>query len=88
MLILTMHDSEQTVREVVSTGARGYVLKSDAGRSLVAAVESLLQHRPFLTQRASEIVTAEPGDKVPGRQLRALGQGIRATWPQGEPRGQ
>ena len=56
VLILTMHDSEQTVREVVSTGARGYVLKSDAGRSLVAAVESLLQHRPFLTQRASEIV--------------------------------
>jgi DNA-binding NarL/FixJ family response regulator len=56
VLILTMHDSEQTVREVVSTGARGYVLKSDAGRSLVAAVESLLQHKPFLTQRASEIV--------------------------------
>lgn len=56
VLILTMHDSEQTVREVVSTGARGYVLKSDAGRSLVAAVESLIQHKPFLTQRASEIV--------------------------------
>ncbi len=41
VLILTMHESEQVVREVLEAGARGYVLKTDAGRSLVAAVESL-----------------------------------------------
>ena len=56
VLILTLHDSEQMVREVVSTGARGYVLKSDAGRNLVAAVEALAEHRPFLTTRASDVV--------------------------------
>src|SRR5262249_13004507 len=32
VLILTMHESEQVVREVLDAGARGYVLKSDAGR--------------------------------------------------------
>jgi DNA-binding NarL/FixJ family response regulator len=56
ILVLTMHESEQVVREVLEAGARGYVLKSDAGRSLVAAVDSLRQHRPFFTSRVSEMV--------------------------------
>jgi DNA-binding NarL/FixJ family response regulator len=56
VLILTMHQSEQLVREVVSAGARGYVLKSDAGRTLVAAIEALRSRKPFLTSRVSEIV--------------------------------
>jgi DNA-binding NarL/FixJ family response regulator len=56
VLVLTMHESEQVVREVVAAGARGYVLKSDAGRTLLAAVDALRQHKPFLTGRASEIV--------------------------------
>lgn len=56
VLILTMHESEQLIREVVRSGARGYVLKSDAGRTLVAAVEALREHRPFLTAGVSEIV--------------------------------
>ena len=43
VLILTAHESEQLVREVLSAGARGYVLKSDAGRTLVRAVEALLE---------------------------------------------
>jgi DNA-binding NarL/FixJ family response regulator len=56
VLILTMHDSEELIREVLDAGARGYVLKSDAGRDLVAAVDALRQHKPFLTSRVSEMV--------------------------------
>ena len=56
VLILTMHDSEQLVREVLEAGARGYVLKSDAGRELVTAVESVRQSKPYFTSRVSEIV--------------------------------
>jgi DNA-binding NarL/FixJ family response regulator len=56
VLILTMHESEQVVREVLEAGARGYMLKADAGRSLVAAVESLSQHRPFFTSKVSRMV--------------------------------
>jgi DNA-binding NarL/FixJ family response regulator len=59
VLILTMHESDQLIREVVRAGARGYVLKSDAGRTLVAAVEALQEHKPFLTSRVSEIVLEE-----------------------------
>ena len=56
VLILTMHESEQIVREVVSSGARGYVLKSDAGQDLVAAVEALCQHRTFFSSTISEML--------------------------------
>jgi DNA-binding NarL/FixJ family response regulator len=54
VLIFTMHDSDALMREALQAGARGYVLKSDAQRYLVTAVESLAAHRPFFTGRVSE----------------------------------
>lgn len=59
VLILTMHDGEQLVREVIDAGARGYVLKSDAGRHLVAAVHSLARHQPYFTSEIAARVYAE-----------------------------
>jgi DNA-binding NarL/FixJ family response regulator len=56
VLILSVHDSEQLVREILEAGARGYVLKSDAGRDLVTAVEAVCQNKPFFTAKISEIV--------------------------------
>jgi DNA-binding NarL/FixJ family response regulator len=56
ILILSVHDSEQLVREVLEVGARGYVLKSDAGRDLIAAVEALCQQKVFFTAKVSEMV--------------------------------
>jgi DNA-binding NarL/FixJ family response regulator len=56
ILILTAHESEQVVREVLSAGARGYVLKSDAGRVLVAAVQALLDGRFFFTSTVARMV--------------------------------
>lgn len=56
VLVLSVHDSEQLVREVLEAGARGYVLKSDAGRDLIAAVETLCEHKPFFTARISEMM--------------------------------
>ena len=56
ILILTMHDSDQVVREVLRVGARGFLLKSDAGRDLVAAVEALQMRRTFFTTKVSQMV--------------------------------
>ena len=56
ILILTMHDSDNVVREVLRAGARGYLLKSDAGRDLIAAVEALQNQRTFFTTRVSQMV--------------------------------
>ncbi len=54
VLILTMHDSESLIQEVLGAGARGYILKDDADRSLIAAVKSLRQHKPYFSARVSE----------------------------------
>jgi len=56
VLVLTMHQSDEVVREVLKAGARGYVLKSDADQHLIAAVEMLLQHKPFLTPDVTNTV--------------------------------
>ena len=46
-----MHFSDQLVRDVVEVGARGYILKSDADRDLVTAVDSIANRRTFFTPR-------------------------------------
>ena len=56
ILVLTMHHSEEIVHDVLQAGARGYVLKSDADENLIEAVESLRQHKPFLTSTVTEFV--------------------------------
>jgi DNA-binding NarL/FixJ family response regulator len=58
VLIVTAHDSEQMVRDVLAAGARGYLLKSDAARDVVSAVEDLLHGRTHFTSRVAEIVLA------------------------------
>jgi DNA-binding NarL/FixJ family response regulator len=47
ILIVTQHDSPQMMREAISAGARGYVVKSNVAKDLPAAVEAVSQHRPF-----------------------------------------
>jgi DNA-binding NarL/FixJ family response regulator len=56
ILVLTMHASEELIRQVLRAGAHGYLLKSDAGEQLVAAIRSLQRHQPFLTSRVTEVV--------------------------------
>ncbi len=56
VLILTAHESEQLIREVLGAGAQGYVLKSDAGRTLVGAIEALLEGRTYFTSKVARMV--------------------------------
>jgi DNA-binding NarL/FixJ family response regulator len=41
------------VREALGTGASGYIVKSDAGRELLAGVKAALQDELFVGQRFS-----------------------------------
>lgn len=61
VLILTMHDSEVLVQEVLEAGANGYILKDDADRNLVAAVDALRRHKPYLSSRVSEAASSAVG---------------------------
>jgi len=56
VLILTINDTDQAVRAVLDAGARGFLLKSDAAKELVAAVEALQNNKTFFTARVAEMV--------------------------------
>lgn len=60
VLVLTMHHSEELAHQVMQAGARGYVLKSDADRELIAAVESLQRRRVFLTPNLARPSSLDP----------------------------
>lgn len=47
ILILTMHKSKQLMEEALRIGVRGYVVKAEAGQSLLAAVQAVLQSETF-----------------------------------------
>jgi DNA-binding NarL/FixJ family response regulator len=56
VLILTVHEADPLIREVLDAGARGYILKTDAGRDLVTAIESLRRNKTFFTSRVSQMI--------------------------------
>jgi len=56
VLVLTMHDTNPLIQQVVKAGARGYVLKSDVASDLVAAVEALVRDQTFFTSKVSQII--------------------------------
>lgn len=58
VIVLTIADSDQVIREALDAGARGFVLKSDAARDLISAVEALQQNRMFFTPRVNDMVLA------------------------------
>jgi len=73
ILILTMHDSEHMIHGVLDAGAHGYILKDDADRNLLAAVESLRKHKPYMSSRASAaaatVELSTDGIERPARRL-------------------
>ncbi len=54
VLILTVHESEQLVHEVLTAGARGYLLKSDAGTDLVGAIEAIAADNLYFASRVGQ----------------------------------
>ncbi len=65
VLILTITDTDQAVQAVLNAGARGFLLKSDAARDLVMAVEALEQNKTFFTARVADLVLSGFLDKTP-----------------------
>jgi DNA-binding NarL/FixJ family response regulator len=55
ILFLSQESSADLVREALSSGALGYVLKAQAGIDLVVAVEAVLEGRQFVSSGLSVI---------------------------------
>jgi DNA-binding NarL/FixJ family response regulator len=58
ILFVTQHDSPQMMREALDVGARGYVVKSNAARDLLEAVEAVSQHRVFTALNGSHVANS------------------------------
>jgi DNA-binding NarL/FixJ family response regulator len=56
VLILTLHDSEQVIPDVLDAGARGFILKSDPALDVVAGVEALRRGKTYFTSKVASIV--------------------------------
>jgi len=56
ILILSVHYSDQLIREIIDAGALGYVLKTDSDHDLLLAVEALARHKPFFTSKAKKVI--------------------------------
>jgi len=56
ILIVTMHDSDQIVHDVMQAGANGLVLKAEAGRMLSDAVREIFRHGKFISDRVRRAV--------------------------------
>jgi DNA-binding NarL/FixJ family response regulator len=57
ILVLTMHNDSEYLRQAVSAGADGYLLKEDADAELFSAIEKIRKGKIFITQRLSEELT-------------------------------
>ncbi len=69
ILMLTMHAAEELIEKTLTAGASGYVLKSDAERDLIAAVEALLHRKTFFTSVVSDVILGNLRGAAPGKKL-------------------
>jgi len=58
ILIFTAQETEKLVHDVFDSGARSYIMKTDAADHLIDAIKALSEHKHFFTSRISEIVFA------------------------------
>ena len=56
VLIFTAHFEEELIRQAFTAGARSFILKTEPLSSLVEAIRSLAQHKPFFTNKVSEVL--------------------------------
>jgi len=56
VLVLTMHDDEEYIRQVLAAGALGYVLKDAAARDLLGAIRAVARGEAVLSPAITRLV--------------------------------
>ena len=78
VLIISFDYSDHLIRSIIGAGARGFVVKADSERDLIAAVEALANHKPFFTSRASDVILGRVLGFGQGEEIKEL-SGNRLT---------
>jgi DNA-binding NarL/FixJ family response regulator len=77
VLVLSVHHSDQLIRDILDAGARGFLVKADPDADVVSAVTSLADRKPFFTSCATEMllrgrfreISSESDTAMPGERL-------------------
>lgn len=69
LLFVSMHSNAMYVREAMSTGAMGYVLKTSAAEELLPAIRAVLRGKVYLSPSLDPAAAAQA---VPSRETLAL----------------
>ncbi len=64
ILILTVHESDQIVADILDAGAHGYVLKTDAGRTLIEAIRAVLAGKTYFTDSVHDVAGRQAGTRM------------------------
>lgn len=56
VLILSMHDNEEYIRQVLAAGAMGYILKDAAARELIQAIKTVYRGEAVLSSAITRLV--------------------------------
>jgi CheY-like chemotaxis protein len=86
ILFVSQESSVDFVQEALALGALGYVVKSDAGKELLTAVEAVVQGRQYLSSALSSHNRADATDTQAIRSLTHAGSPIAGTEKKGIPR--
>lgn len=65
IIILSMHDTEELIYEMIRAGVKGYILKKSAPEQLVAAIQSVALGKPYFSPEIAEIVNARKTELYP-----------------------
>ena len=79
ILMFTGHETDELIRDAFKAGVKSFIFKSEAHTFLIDAIQSLSQHKPFFTNKVSEILFAdmlnrsesERSESQPGQRLSA-----------------
>lgn len=79
ILFLSQETSADVVQVALATGARGYVVKTDAGSELLSALEAVLQGETYVSTRFAERDLTEASDPAgfPHRSVREQGHVVQ-----------
>ena len=65
LLVLTMHEEEQSAVRAIRAGALGYLTKESAGTQLISAIRKVAIGRPYISMEVAEQLAI---DAMPARQ--------------------
>ena len=74
VLVLSMHDNEEYIRQALEAGAMGYILKDAAAQELISAIQSVYRGEAVLSPAVTRLVIedylrwggARPQDEIDG----------------------